>query len=291
MKVFVTGASGWVGSAVVPELVAAGHEVTGFARSDASAAAVEAMGARVLRGDLDDLEALQEGALHSDGVVHLAFRHDFADFDAAVESDARAIGALGRALEGSGKPLVVTSGTPALAGQVATERDRSSGGLASGREANSDAALAFAARGVRPVVVRLPRSVHGQGDHGFVSRLIAIAGERGVAGFVGDGSARWPAVHVRDAARLYRLALEQAPAGSVLHAVGDEGVFTGDIASTIGAKLGLRVEPAAPETFGFLGALMGLDQPASSEQTRALLPWSPVEVGLLADLEAGHYFG
>ncbi|MFD7448700.1 SDR family oxidoreductase [Kitasatospora sp. NPDC059827] len=291
MQVFVTGASGWIGSAVVPELIKAGHRVTGLARSDASAATVAAAGAEVLRGDLGDLDALRAGASAADAVIHLAFVHDFTAFDASIRTDARAAEALGEALEGSGKPLVVAHGTPAAPGRAATEHDRSApGSLGAGREENAAAVLALAARGVRPSVVRLPRTVHGDGDHGFIAQLVAVARAKGLSGYVGDGSQRWPAVHVRDAARLFRLAAEQAPSGSMLHAVGDEGVPTRSIAEVIGRHLDLPTAPAPAEDFGFLGAILAVDQPASSALTRDLLAWHPIGPGLLEDLEAGHYF-
>ncbi|MEU2630074.1 SDR family oxidoreductase [Kitasatospora sp. NPDC007106] len=291
MRVFVTGASGWIGSALVPELVGAGHQVLGLARSDSSAAAVAAAGAEVLRGDLDDLDALTAGAADCDGVVHLAFIHDFSRFEASVQADARAVETLAAALEGSGRPLVVTAGTPAVPGRVATEHDTSApGSPAAGRDANARAALDAAARGVRPSVVRLPRTVHGDGDHGFVAHLVATARGTGVSGYVGDGAGRWPAVHVRDAARLYRLALEQAPAGSVLHAVADEGVPVRGIAEVIGRHLGLPTASVPAEDFGFLGRILAVDQPASSTLTRELLGWHPSEPGLVEDLEKGHYF-
>ncbi|MEV0181784.1 SDR family oxidoreductase [Streptomyces sp. NPDC050625] len=293
MRVFVTGASGWVGSAVVPELIGAGHQVLGLARSDSSAEAVAARGAEVLRGGLDDLDTLRAGAAECDGVVHLAFGHDFARFDASVQTDARAIDAFGEALEGSGKPLVIASGTPAIPGQVATERDRPEfppGSPMAGRAANARATLDLASRGVRSSVVGLPRTVHGEGDQGFVSWLIADAREKGAAGYVGDGSNRWPAVHVADAGRLFRLALEQAPAGSMLHAVGDEGVPIRDIAEVIGRHLDLPTASRPAEDFGFLGMVLSIDQPASSALTGELLGWRPVGPSLLEDLDKGHYF-
>ncbi|MGW3293963.1 SDR family oxidoreductase [Streptomyces xiamenensis] len=291
MRVFVTGASGWIGSAVLPELIGAGHHVLGLARSDASAATVAATGADVLRGDLNDPVVLRAGAAGCDGVIHLAFVHDFTDFEGAIRADALAVQALGGALENTGKPFVVTAGTPAVASRVATERDTAEpGSMAAGREQNSALALATADRGVRCAVLRLPRSVHGAGDrHGFVAQLANTARERGVAGYVGDGSSRWPAVHVRDAAHLYRLALENAPAGSVLHAVGDEGVPTRDIATAIGGALNLPTAPAPREDFGFLGPLLALDQPASATATRELLGWEPVGPGLIEDIDAGRY--
>ena len=292
MRVFVTGASGWIGSAVVPELLGAGHQVVGLARSDASAAALAATGAEVLRGDLDDLDTLRAGAANSDGVIHLAFIHDFTQFEASVQADARAIETMGTTLAGSGKPLVIASGTPALPGRVATERDESApGGPVASRDANAQTALGMAARGVRSSVVRLPRSVHGDGDeHGFVPRLIGVARDKGVSGYVGDGASRWPAVHRLDAAQLFRLALEQAPAGSVLHAVADEGVPVRDIAAVIGRHLHLPVASLPAEDFGFLGAVFAVDQPASSVLTRELLGWRPAQPGLIEDLDKGHYF-
>jgi len=293
MRVFVTGASGWIGSAVVPELISAGHQVLGFARSDSSAAAISAAGDGVLRGDLDALDALRAGAASCDGVIHLAFIHDFTRFQDSIRADARAIETMGAALEGSGKPLVIASGTPALPGRVATERDEPahSGPLA-GRVANARAVLGMAAHGVRSSVVGLPRTVHGEGDrHGFIARLVAIARDKGVSGYVGDGSSRWPAVHVLDAAHRFRLAVEQAPAGSRLHAVGDEGVPIRDIAAVIGRHLNVQVASAPAEDFGFLGQILAVDQPASSALTRELLGWRPVQPGLIEDLEKGHYFG
>ena len=293
MRVFVTGASGWVGSAVVPELTAAGHEVVGLARSDASASALAAAGAAAVRGELGDADVLRVAAKDCDGVIHLAFIHDFSDFQTAIDADRAAITALCEALEDSGKPLVVTSGTPAIPGRVATELDSAvPGSPVAGRDENARVALDFAARGVRASVIRLPRSVHGDGDrHGFLARLIAMARDRGTSGYVGDGASRWPAVHVKDAAVLFRVALEKAAAGSVLHAVGDEGVPTLDIATVIGRHLGVPTTERAPEHFGFLGSLMATDQPASSTLTRQTLGWTPTRPGLIEDLEAGHYFG
>jgi nucleoside-diphosphate-sugar epimerase len=292
MRVFVTGASGWIGSAVVPELLGAGHQVVGLARSDSSAAAIEAAGAEVLRGDLNDLDTLREGAASSDGVIHLAFIHDFTDIEASVGADRRAIETMGAALEGSGKPLVMASGTPALPGHVATERDESSpSSPMAGRMANAKAALAMAERGVRSSVVGLPRTVHGDGDrHGFIARMVGIAREKGVSGYVGDGSNRWPAVHVLDAAHLFRLAVEQAPAGSRLHAVGDEGVPTREIAEVIGRHLNVPTASVPADGFGFLGMVLSVDQPASAALTRELLGWRPVQPGLIEDMDKGHYF-
>jgi nucleoside-diphosphate-sugar epimerase len=292
MRVFVTGASGWIGSAVVPELLGAGHQVLGLARSDASAAAITAAGAEALRGDLDDLDTLRAGAASSDGVIHLAFIHDFTQFEASVAADRRAIETMGAALEDSGKSLVIASGTPAVPGRVATEYDESmSGSPVAARLANARAALDLAARGVRSSVVGLPRTVHGDGDrHGFIARLIGFARDRGVSGYVGDGSNRWPAVHVLDAAHLFRLAVEQAPAGTRLHAVADEGVPIRDIAEVIARHLNVPTASVPAEDFGFLGHILAIDQPASAALTRELLGWRPVQPGLIEDLDKGHYF-
>jgi nucleoside-diphosphate-sugar epimerase len=292
MRVFVTGASGWIGSAVIPELLGAGHQVLGLARSDSSAAAVAAMGAEVLRGELNDLDTLRAGAASSDGVIHLAFIHDFSNFEASVTADRRAIETMGAALEGSGRPLAIASGTPQVPGRVATERDeQSAAGAVSGRAASARATLDLAARGVRSSVVGLPRTVHGDGDrHGFIARMVATARDKGVSGYVGDGSNRWPAVHVLDAAHLFRLAVEQAPAGSRLHAVGDEGVPIRDIADVIGRHLNLPTASVPAADFGFLGQILSVDQPASAALTRELLGWRPVQPGLIEDMDKGHYF-
>ncbi len=293
MRVFVTGASGWIGSAVVPELIAAGNEVVGLARSDASADALAAAGALVHRGALDDLESLRSGATESDGVIHLAYIHDFSQYTDAARTDRRAIETLGAALGGSGRPLLIASGTLGVtAGRVATERDASDPNFPRGESAET--ALSMAARGVRSSVVRLPPTVHGRGDHGFVAMLVDIARSKGASGYVGDGSNRWPAVHRVDAAHLFRLGLEKAPAGSILHAVADSGVPARTIAEVIGRHLDLPVVSVAPEDssdhFGWLGAIYALDAPASSALTRELLDWRPIQPGLIDDLEQGHYF-
>ena len=295
MRIFVTGATGFIGSAVVPELLGAGHAVVGLARSDRSAAALAAVGAEARRGSLVDLDTLRAAAAEADGIIHLAFNHDFrdaGDFDRAVETEARAIAAFGDALAGSGKPLIFTSGTPPLPGRVATERDDFlPEETTANRGANALAALALTERGIRTVVVRMPRSVHGDGDvHGFVPMVIGAAREHGVAAIPGDGANRWPAVHVLDAARLFRLAVEKAPAGAILHAVGDEGVPTGDIAAAIGRHLGVPVGTLPDEAFGFLATIFAIDQPASSALTRALVGWEPTHPGLIDDIEQGHYF-
>ncbi len=297
MRVFVTGASGWIGTAVVPELIGAGHEVAGLARSDASAKALEAAGAQVLRGDLEDLESLRSGAAGADGVIHLAYNHDFSDIPGAAATDLRAIETLGAVLEGSDRPLVITSGTLGVTsgGAVATEQDMPE--LRPGahpRIAGAQAALAFASRGVRSAVVRLAPSVHGKGDNGFVPTLIGIARDKGVSGYIGDGSNRWTAVHRLDAAQLFRLALEKAPAGTVVHGVADEAVATRDIAEVIGRHLGLPVTAIAPEDaaghFGWMSRFFSMDSPASSAITRKLLDWQPAHPGLIDDLDQGHYF-
>jgi nucleoside-diphosphate-sugar epimerase len=296
MRVFVTGASGWIGSAVVPELLGAGHEVVGLARSDASAEALTAAGALVHRGDLENLDSLRTGAADSDGVIHLAYNHDFSQMEANARLDLRAIETLGAELKGSDRPLVIASGTAALApGQVGTERDTVALDHPMRARADSEAtALAFAANGVRSSSVRLPPTVHGDGDHGFIAVVVGADREKGASGYIGDGSNRWPAVHRIDAARLFRLALEKAPAGSVLHAIADEGVPIRAVAEVIGRHLSLPTvslsAEQALEHFGWLGFLVAADVPASSVLTRELLGWEPTQPGLIADLEQGHYF-
>jgi nucleoside-diphosphate-sugar epimerase len=302
MRVFVTGASGHIGSLVVPELIEAGHEVTGLARSDKSAAAVAAAGAKVHRGALEDPDGLRAGAAAADGVIHLAYNHEpmqAGNFVDAATLDLRAVQAMGAALDGSGKPLVITSGTLLLAfaapGRTGTEADVDAAEPPRPRVASENAAVALAERGVRSSVIRLSPTVHGSADaHGFVPRLIAIARDTGVSAYVGDGLNRWPAVHELDAARLYRLALESAPAGSRLHGAGDQGVPFRDIAEAIARRLSLPAVslPAdqAGSHFGFLGGLVTLDNPTSSTLTQELLGWRPAHPGLIADLEQDHYF-
>jgi nucleoside-diphosphate-sugar epimerase len=306
MRIFVTGASGWIGSAVVPELLQAGHEVTGLARSDAAAQALAQAGADVERGTIDDLDLLAKTAAASDGVIHLAFKHDLAftgDYAGAADADRAAITTFGDALAGSGKPFVIASGTLMVAapGQVATERDGLEPGAAGGpgagpssRAENGLLTLALADRGVRSAVLRLPPTVHGDGDNGFMAALVGLAREHGNAAYVGDGANRWPAVHRSDAARLFRLAAEKAPARSVLHAVQDEGVPIRAIAEVFGKHLDVPVVPVTPEEaparFSWLAAFIGADAPASSALTRELLDWHPTGPTLLEDLDQGHYF-
>jgi nucleoside-diphosphate-sugar epimerase len=271
MRVFVTGATGYIGSAVVRELIDAGHKVVGLARSDNGAAVLKEAGAEVHRGAIDDLDSLHSGAAAADGVIHLAFKHDFSDFAGALTTDLRAVETMGAALEGSGKPFVITAHLNGAASENA----------------------AFALAGVRSSVVSLAPSVHGEGDKGFVPRLINIARTKGVSAYVGDGSNRWPAVHRLDAAHLYRLALEKAPAGSRLDGAADEGVPFRDIASVIGKHLNLPVVSISREEadahFGFLGAIAAHDMPRSSALTQELLGWRPVHPALIPDLEQ-HYF-
>jgi nucleoside-diphosphate-sugar epimerase len=294
MRVFVTGATGFVGSAIVLELLRAGHQVVGLVRSDQAAASLAAAGAEVHRGALDDPVGLRRGAADSDGVIHTAFVHDFANFGSAVQTDRRAIEAIGEALAGSDRPLVVTSGTGFLPpGRLVTEADSPDPESPNPRGASEPVALAFAERGVRVSVVRLPL-VHGEGDHGFLSALVGIARAKGVSAYPGDGTNRWPAVHRLDAAHLFRLALQAAPPGTRLHAVAEEGVPFRDIAEIIGRHLKLPVSAVPAEQadghFGWLGHFVSLDTQASSALTRRRLGWRAVRSGLIPDLEVGHYF-
>jgi nucleoside-diphosphate-sugar epimerase len=297
MRIFVTGATGFIGSVIVRELLSAGHQVLGLVRSDGNAAALAATGASVARGSLEDLDSLRRGAEATDAVIHTAFVHNnFADFAGSCAVDQRAISTIGDALAGSNRPFAIAHGTPMVRGAVATENDVGdrSNPVAALRAPAEDITLALAERGVRTSVVRLPRCVHGASEQGWrggiASHLINIAREKRVAAYIGDGAQRWPAVHRLDAARLFRLAIEKAPAGTRLHAVGDEGVTMRDLAAAIGKKLGVPVAAKTPDEaqahFTFFTGIVATDQPASAARTRELLGWQPREIGLLADLEA-----
>jgi nucleoside-diphosphate-sugar epimerase len=297
MRIFVTGATGFLGSAIVPELIHAGHQVLGLARSDAGARSLMAAGAQVHRGDLNDLESLSKGAAVSDGVIHTAFVHDFSKYQEVCEVDRHAIEALGAALAGTDRPLLITSGTGlanSAPGSPATEEDEPESSNAIPRVASEQAAASVTAMGVRVGVVRLPQ-VHNTVKQGLVTYAIELARQKGVSAYVGDGRNRWPAVHVLDAARLYRLALEKLATGGRYHAVAEEGVPLRDIAEVIGRGLRVPVISVPPEAaaahFGWLAAFAGQDFPASSELTRKRLAWQPTGPGLIADLEQMRYFG
>jgi nucleoside-diphosphate-sugar epimerase len=298
MRVFVTGATGFIGSAVVSELLANGHEVVGLARSDKSAAALEQAGVGVVRGTTEDLDVLRAAAANADGVIHTAYIHDFGPGNNPVkfaEIDKNAINAIGDALAGTGKPVVVAAGLPPAApGEIATEDTKAPDNPPYPRF-SEQTAVALADRGVRASVVRMPPSVHGEGDPNFVRALIGIARAKGVSAYVGDGANVWSAVHRLDAARLFRLALEQAPAGTLLNAVGDEGVPFKDIATVIGRHLDVPVKSISAEEaadhFGMPFAIFAqFDAPASSQRTRERFGWEPTQPGLLADIDEGHYF-
>ena len=294
MRVFITGASGWIGSAVVPELLSSGHDVVGLARSDASATAIAALGADVFRGSLDDPQSLREGAALSDGVIHLGYNHDFSRMEEAALTDRNAIEAIGTVLKNSDRPFVIAGGVLGLApGRIATESDQPESGLHP-RTTNVHFALSFAEEGVRTSCVRFAPTVHGDGDHGFIATLVAIAREKGFSGYIGDGTNRWPAVHRLDAARLVRLTLEGAPAGSSVHAVAEPGIATKAIAHAIGAGLGVPVVSVSNEEavdhFGWMSQFFAMDATASNTITRELLEWEPTHQSLLEDLSEDHYF-
>ncbi len=291
MRVFVTGASGWIGSAVVPELLAAGHDVLGLARSEQAAEKVAGLGARVVRGSLEDLDSLRAGAEQADGVVHLGYHHDFSQMTEAAGLDRQAIEVFGDVLAGTDGPLLIASGVVGL-GEGATEATTADPAIHP-RIANAQLTLSLSERGVRSVVVRFAPTVHGPGDHGFIATLVELARRTGVAGYVGDGQNRWPAVHRADAATLVRLAVDAAPPASVLHAVGEPGLPTRDIAEAIAASLGIstRSVPAdeAAQHFGWIGGFFAMDAAASNTLTRELLGWTPTHPGLLEDILTGAY--
>lgn len=295
MRVFITGAAGFIGAATTKELIANGHRVLGLARSDENAGALAKLGAEVHRGSLEDLESLARGARETDGTIHLAFIHDFANFVQSGQTDKRAIDAMGEALAGSDKPFIVTSGTLLLAaapGRLATEKDPVTPGMP---RVSETAGLAYAGRGVRAMAVRLPQVHGGDGKCGLLNYLLAIAKENGVSAYIGDGGNRWSGAHRLDVARLYRLALEKGKAGTSFHAVSDEGVRMRDIAEIIGRHLKLPVKSISPQEvpahFGTMARFAGMDSAVSSELTQQWLGWKPVEIGMIADISRPNYFG
>ena len=294
MRVFITGSTGWVGSAVVKELIAAGHHVLGLTRSDKGAETLTAAGAEIHRGSLADLDSLKSGAAQSDAVIHTAFNHNFSKFAENCAEDERAIEALGAVLKGSDRPLLVTSGVAFLAaGRTATEEDMPPKPARFPRK-SEEAAAALVEQGVRASTVRLAPSVHGHGDHGFVPILIGIARAKGESAYIGDGQNRWPAVHRLDAARVYRLALERGTKSAHFHAVAEEGVTFKEIAEVIGRRLNIPVVSKSPteaaEHFGWFAMFAGIDAPTSSARTRANLAWKPEQPGLIADIDHPAYF-
>lgn len=291
MRVFVTGASGWIGTALTTELVAAGHEVRGLVRSEASAQKVRAVGVTPVTGDMGDHALLASEASAADATAHLAFTLDFAEFEEAVDNEVRLLERIAIALEGTGKAFFAASGTPTSLGRLATEQDElDPAGPAGARARTAQAVLALSERGIRSGLVRMPRTVHGENDrNGLIAMLVGLDRQLGTAAYVGDGTNRWPAVHIGDAGRLFRVALETAPAGAVLHAVGEEGVAMRDVAEAIARRTGLPASAVDPEQLGVFGALLGGDQPASNAATRRLVDWEPNGPTLLDDLEAGYY--
>jgi nucleoside-diphosphate-sugar epimerase len=295
MRVFVTGASGWIGSATVDELLAAGHVVTGLARSDASAAALQAKGVHVRRGDLDDLASIRAGAEAAEAVIHLANKHDFANPAVSIAAERGAVQTICDALAGTNRPFLLASGVAGLTqGKLATENDPSPfHGPESPRGGSENLALEFVDHGVHSVALRFAPTVHGTGDHGFIAVIAAVAREKGVSGYPGDGTNRWAAVHRSDAARMVTLGLEKAPAGALLHAVAEEGIPTRDIAEAIGRAFGLPVTSIAPDDvqghFGWIGTFFSMDLAATSTTTRELLGWTPTGPTLIEDIDAGAY--